>query len=127
MIRAGPWPYSREPCNPDGPSRGASHVRVPHRLRHPRVAPSCDRAPWHPGPQPADNGTFIPVGSALAINDISLYSQDDLFIDFQTDPHPSDLGNTYADTANNPHVTVTAGIASFLLTMVGNARGNAAA
>jgi hypothetical protein len=75
----------------------------------------------------ADNATFIPIGSALAINDISLYSQQDLFLDLQTDPQPSDLGNIYADTANNPHVTVTAGIATFLLAMVANARSTAAA
>ncbi len=62
----------------------------------------------------APDATFIPVGSALSMGGLSYYAQQNLFIDLQTHPQGSDLGSYYADTTNNPHVTVTPGIANFI-------------
>lgn len=61
----------------------------------------------------ASVGTFIPAISSQAMESLSPYDQSDLYADITNTT--SALDAHLADTTNDPHVTVTAAIAQFLL------------
>jgi hypothetical protein len=61
----------------------------------------------------ASVGTFIPAISSQAMESLSPYNQSDLYAKLATTS--SSLDAHLADTTNDPHVTVTPAIATFLL------------
>jgi len=83
-----------------------------------QLAQGINSAGYGPVTPTATLACFIPVISALAMSTLDLYSEADLFQNLTVNTPPSLLEAFQWDTQNDPHVTVTPGLAAWLLSQI---------